>query len=245
MEVSTILSIVILSISISAFAFVLLYFFIRKQEKRKEEQKKTSAELGRMRELLEDKIYGINERLIQNEERWRDVNHLLLNQKRIAIDRINDSSNYVKYSKFLKVNGINETDLIEDENLIFMLTPFNNKFREDYLMVKDVCTNLNYHCLRGDENYFNVKGDIFPEMLKLIVKSSIVIANLNGRNPNVMYELGIAHALDKRVILIASKPERLELPIDIQSKMFLVYADKNQLKNDLKKILLNLRNTNG
>lgn len=65
-------------------------------------------------------------------------------------------------------------------------------------------------------------------MLKFIVKSNLIIANINGRNPNVLYELGIAQAFDKPVILISGEPENL--PIDIKSKKFLIYKDYEELQ---------------
>ena len=120
--------------------------------------------------------------------------------------------------------------------MIFILTPFHDKFREDYEVIKDVCSQNGFKAFRGDENYF--KSDIFPEMLKLIVKSSLIIANINGRNPNVLYELGIAQALDKPVLLVSQKPK--DLPIDIKSKKFLIYTSYTDLQEKIRKELLNL-----
>ena len=48
-------------------------------------------------------------------------------------------------------------------------------------VIREVCTNKGFKCVRGDETYF--KGDIFSQMLKLIVKSNLIIANINGRKP--------------------------------------------------------------
>ena len=69
-------------------------------------------------------------------------------------------------------------------------------------------------------------------MLKYIVQARIIIANINGRNPNVLYELGVAQALDKSVILVSKEPK--DLPIDIQSQRFLIYSDSTSLADSLK-----------
>ncbi|WP_319503475.1 hypothetical protein [uncultured Draconibacterium sp.] len=232
----TILFAVITSGLITLVAF-LLYKNLKKSRYDKEENK---ALLESIRKSLENKMYGINERLVINEERWRDVNHLLIrNEYKESATPISNSRK-VHYSNFLESNGIKENDLLIDERLIFILTPFNETFYEDYRVIKDVCTSAGYKCKRGDEDYF--KGDIFPEMLRLIVKSNLIIANINGRNSNVMYELGIAQALDKPVLLISREPENL--PIDIKSKRFLIYKTYPELQNQIRAELINLGTNN-
>ncbi|MDC4875362.1 nucleoside 2-deoxyribosyltransferase, partial [Acinetobacter baumannii] len=94
----------------------------------------------------------------------------------------------------------------------------------------EVCNGTNYKCFRGDEQ--NFKSDIFPHILKFIVSSEIIIANITGRNANVFYELGIAHALNKKVILIAQS-EIDHIPIDLQSKRILFYKDEIDLYKKL------------
>lgn len=63
-----------------------------------------------------------------------------------------------------------------------------------------------------------------------------------GRNPNVLYELGIAQALDKPVILISREPE--QLPIDIKSKRFLIYRDYKELQKMIGQEFINLTTIN-
>ena len=41
-----------------------------------------------------------------------------------------------------------------------------------------------------------------PAVIEPIYKADVVIADLTGLNPNVMYELGIAHTFNKRTIVI-------------------------------------------
>lgn len=220
------------SVLVSLVAF-LLYKNLKKARYDKDENK---ALLESIRKSLENKMYGINERLVLNEERWRDVNHLLLRNEYKENATPISNSKKVHYSNFLESNGIKENDLLIDNKLIFFLTPFHDSFYEDYKVIREVCTSAGFKCKRGDEDYF--KGDIFPEMLKLIVKSNLIIANINGRNPNVLYELGIAQALDKPVLLISREPEKL--PVDIKSKRFLIYSSYKDLQEMIRKELINL-----
>jgi hypothetical protein len=193
------------------------------------------ALLESIRSSFESKIYGLNDRLILNEERWRDVNHLLI--KRVSsADQARPNLRRVHYSEFLRSNGVLESDLIVDERMIFVLTPFHDKYYEEYKVIKETCDNSGFKCTRGDEERIN--GDIFPEMLKRIVRAQLVIANINGRNPNVLYELGVAQALDKKVILVAREPK--SLPADIKSKRFLIYETYEQLQALLRTELLDL-----
>lgn len=216
----------IASISISVVAF-LLYLNLRKGRYDKENNK---AILESIRESLEQKMYSLNDRMVQNEERWRDVNHLLLTKKYLESERSIRESRKIYYSEFLKANGISENELNIDNRLVFVLTPFNDTFYDEFMIIRDTCEDVGFKCFRGDEKEF--KGDIFPEMLRYIASARIVIANINGRNPNVLYELGVAQAMDKSVILISKEPK--DLPIDIQSQRFLIYSDSDSLRESLK-----------
>lgn len=234
MQVTLINILVIIGISfIASLTFYLILIMRKKAAYDKNERK---ALLDEVRSSFENQMYVLNDRLIQSEERWRDVNHLLLRNELLQNRNPFNNTKKIFYSDFLRANGIVENDLIVDNRLIFILTPFHDKYAEDYKVIREVCSMSGYKCLRGDEDFF--KGDIFPEMLKLIVKSRLIIANINGRNPNVLYELGIAQAIDKSVILIAKEPK--ELPIDIKSKRFLIYNNYNQLAEKIREELLNL-----
>jgi len=237
-EPETVSLLLIALISIVITLLVLLLY--SKMKKGYYNQEVNQAVLESIRDSVEKQIYNLNDRLVQTEERWKDVNHLLLQKEFIENRSPITNSRKTYYSDFLKANGISENDLIIDSRLIFILTPFNDKFFEDYRVIRDVCTSMGYKCIRGDENYF--KGDIFPEMLRLIVKANLIIANINGRNPNVLYELGISQALDKPVILISREPEKL--PFDIKSKRFLIYSDYKELQEMIRQELINLSNIN-
>lgn len=227
----------ILLILITSAVITLVTFFIyTRLKKSKYDAENNQAVLESIRNSIEKQMYGLNNRLIQTEERWKDVNHLLLRKEYIENTTPITNSRRTYFSEFLKSNGITENDLIIDPRLIFILTPFNDIYYEDYKVIRSSCINAGFKALRGDESYF--KGDIFPEMLKLIVKSTLIIANINGRNPNVLYELGIAQALDKPVLLISSEPDKL--PIDIKSKRFLIYNNYNDLQEMIRQELMNL-----
>ena len=227
---------ILIIIGISILFALLALFFLLNRKKAMYDEKNKRAILDEVRSSFEQQIYSLNDRLIQSEERWKDVNHLLLRKEYLEENSQINTKRIIHYSEFLKANGISENDLIINNRLVFVLTPFNNQFYNEFKIIKEVCTNNGFTCIRGDEKQF--KGDIFPEMLRFIIQARLVIANINGRNPNVLYELGVAQALDKSVILVSKEPK--DLPIDIQSQRFLIYSDSNQLtellKEELKKL---------
>jgi hypothetical protein len=52
-------------------------------------------------------------------------------------------------------------------------------------------------------------------------QAKLLIADLTGKNPNVFYELGLAHALAKPAILIAEAME--DIPFDLRALRIIVY----------------------
>jgi len=234
---NTTIIILIVSIFLTLIVTIVVYILATNLKETRYNSERSRIQLESIRANLEKQMYNINDRLILNEERWRDVNHLLLRDEYLIND-LSIKNEKTHYTDFLKANGITENDLQVDSRLIFVLTPFHDEHIGDFHTIRDVCASAGYKCVRGDEHYF--QGDIFSEMLKLIGKSNLIIANISGRNPNVFYELGIAQAMDKPVVLVSRKPE--DLPIDIKSRKFLVYSNQEELTSLLRDLLLNIPN---
>jgi len=77
----------------------------------------------------------------------------------------------------------------------FILMPFHEDFDDIYrLGIKDACTAAGAYCERVDEQTFHER--ILDRIYNQIAKADLVIADMTGRNPNVFYEVGYAHALE-------------------------------------------------
>lgn len=63
---------------------------------------------------------------------------------------------------------------------------------------------------------------ITAAMLHSIMEADICVADISGRNPNVMYELAIAHAMDKHVVIMDS--DSGPSPFDIQDMRAIPYG---------------------
>ena len=74
---------------------------------------------------------------------------------------------------------------------------------------------------RGDDRVLT--RPLLEKIADLIRDADVVIADCSGRNPNVFYELGLAHALDRQVVLVTSDPVT-DAPTDVRAFEFISYA---------------------
>jgi hypothetical protein len=81
----------------------------------------------------------------------------------------------------------------------FVICPFHDPFNEYYPEIfQPAIEEAGLLPLRADEIFS--PGMFMRDVVTGIFKSSVVLAELSGRNPNVFYELGLAHAYSKPVI---------------------------------------------
>lgn len=64
--------------------------------------------------------------------------------------------------------------------------------------------------VRADEIYG--AGAIIEDIYEAIKSATVLVADVTGKNPNVSYELGMAHALNKPVVIITQSTE--DVPFD-------------------------------
>jgi hypothetical protein len=84
---------------------------------------------------------------------------------------------------------------------------------------------------------------MLQDIINGLLDSDVVIAEVSPANPNVFYELGYAHALDKPTVLLARRGG--ELPFDISGYRVIFYDDtiggKPQVEETLDKHLSNIK----
>lgn len=95
---------------------------------------------------------------------------------------------------------------------IFMIMPFEDEFFEVYEMLKIEFEEQFDFTNAGEEGN---QQNILKDIIQPIFEADIVIADLTGTNANVMYELGLAHAFNKKTIVI-TKDEMSDLPFDLK-----------------------------
>ena len=77
--------------------------------------------------------------------------------------------------------------------------------------------------IRADDEIF-ATGKIIDQIWRGINSAKVLVAELTKRNPNVFYELGLAHALKKPVVLISSNED--DVPFDVRH-IRVIYYDVN------------------
>ncbi|MHA1401380.1 MAG: hypothetical protein ACTSQE_13610 [Candidatus Heimdallarchaeaceae archaeon] len=135
-------------------------------------------------------------------------------------------------------------DVKLQENFVFVLMPFKEDLTEIYEnIVKPTVESLNLICRKADD--LKTNNVIILDIWKAICESRLIIADLTELNPNVMYELGIAHTVGKETILIYQKPEeRQRFPFDITHIRRIEYENTasggKKLEKDLRKTIQNI-----
>ena len=77
--------------------------------------------------------------------------------------------------------------------------------------------------MRADNEIFGA-GKIMDQVWQGINAAKVLVAELTSKNPKVFYELGIAHALQKPVVLVSSNED--DVPFDLKH-IRVIYYDKN------------------
>lgn len=76
--------------------------------------------------------------------------------------------------------------------------------------------------IRADSDIFGT-GKIMEQVWSGIHAAKVLVAELTDRNPNVFYELGLAHAVGKPVVLVSANEE--DVPFDLKH-IRVIYYDK-------------------
>lgn len=118
---------------------------------------------------------------------------------------------------------------------IFVLMPFESKFNDIYKFgIKGSAQDAGAYVERIDEQIF-IEG-MLDRLFNQIGKADVIVADMTGRNPNVFYEVGYAHALNKIVLLLAQNAN--DIPFDLKHDQHIVYSGSIEtLKRELTKKL--------
>lgn len=103
---------------------------------------------------------------------------------------------------------------------LFVLMPFTSSLKPVYDdHIKKVAKTQNLSIARADD--FFSQNSIMYEVWSAIAQASILIADCTGKNPNVFYEIGIAHTIGKPVILITQNQD--DVPFDLRHIRYIHY----------------------
>lgn len=112
-----------------------------------------------------------------------------------------------------------------EKNRCFMLMPFSEEFDYIYGVIKKDLNDNGLICNRADE----IAGSkpILNKILTEILKSRYIIADLTNYNPNVFYELGIAHSFKDSQNILLLKQKESKIPFDLTHLTYIEYTPDN------------------
>ena len=128
---------------------------------------------------------------------------------------------------------------------VFVLMPFAPNLKpifED--LIRKVVSGAGLTVGRADD-FFRPRV-IVNDIWSAINAARIIIADCTGRNPNVFYEIGLAHATGKETILLTQSLE--DVPFDLRSLRVIVYEYSApgvaKFEQELSKALADSRSSN-
>ena len=122
-----------------------------------------------------------------------------------------------------KVFQLAEFENIEP-SLVSAMMPFHPNFDAVYTTLQRTAEKVGLRCRRADDIWENPA--VIQDVVSLIDRSNVVICDCTGRNPNVFYEIGIAHALGREVILITQAES--DIPFDLRHLRFVHYLNNGE-----------------
>jgi len=119
------------------------------------------------------------------------------------------------FKKLSKAASVSATDTC------FVMMPFAAPLGEYYNKIYEpAITKAGLKAVRADDDIFGT-GKIIDQIWSGITSAKVLIAELTNRNPNVYYELGLAHALKKPVVLVCSNEQ--DVPFDLKHIRVIYY----------------------
>ena len=102
----------------------------------------------------------------------------------------------------------------------FVMMPFGSWFDRYYQEIyAPAIKEAGFEPVQADELF--TTGSVVEQIWEQIEKAALLLADLSGKNPNVFYELGLAHAARKPVVFTAAQVE--DGPFDLRHLRVIIY----------------------
>ncbi len=132
---------------------------------------------------------------------------------------------------------------MDNKRSVFVIMPFSatetcteDQWTEIYEEVfRPAIEDCNYLCERAVPS----TGSLIKSIVERLSKSTIVLADITDRNANVLYELGVRHAVSRRTIIVSQKLDHI--PSDLKGYWSITYGTSprplRKFKTDIKGII--------
>ena len=119
-----------------------------------------------------------------------------------------------------------------------VLMPFREQLDEVYCHLEQTIDDLGFHPLRLDRELYT--GDVRETVQRLLRESDAVIADITDQSPNVMYEVGLAHAYGREPLLLwrgQAQDAETKLPFYMKPQRIAFAADPEDLVTRVRQYL--------
>ena len=106
-----------------------------------------------------------------------------------------------------------------EPDTVFVLMPMLKELDALYDVIRATAEEVGLRSYRADT--ISAAGSIIDQIFESIAKSGLIIADLSGRNQNVIYELGLANAMGKETLLLSQDIQ--DVPFDVRHRRVLLY----------------------
>lgn len=130
---------------------------------------------------------------------------------------------------------------------IFFITPIGEENSEARKRANNVqkhflqrALGTDFDILRADQ--IDKPGSITKQVIGLLIDCDLVVADITTRNPNVLYELGVRHAVNRPTVTLCSKDEKLPFDIADQRTIFYDLSDMESHAETIERIKRSAKN---
>lgn len=110
------------------------------------------------------------------------------------------------------------------EKKVFVVMPFAQIFDDVWKGgIERACNSEDFGCLRVDK--ISLSSWITEDIKEYVKMADFVIADITQNNPNVMFELGWALALEKKPIVIRQQGDPDKVPFDVKDIRYIPYVN--------------------
>jgi len=127
----------------------------------------------------------------------------------------------------------------------FLALPYSPKFERIKQAIQSGANQAGFQVVSLDEQPVLLGRSVQDTILNELARVDCIIADVTDRNPNVFFEIGIAQAMGKGILLIAEDRAYKEVPFDIREFRIITYLNNiesiSTLKDRVKFSLLEFR----
>ena len=126
-------------------------------------------------------------------------------------------------------------DMLVDYPEVFVVMPFRESWSTSVFenMIRPAIESIKFRCVRGD--CVPRVGDLTQTIWSALMRAGLIVADVSVPNPNVFYEIGLAHALGKDCFIL--KQRNTSIPADFGGSHYYEYdlADLDAARENLRR----------